>query len=100
MLSGKGCGDSKTTRTLAQKQPYIQRVRNSSLVESPCAENNRGSNTPPKLRNVLKYIGRGAILSGRSVTVRMRGLIRRENAGMSSEKKVRILLAEYPRIPG
>ena len=33
MLSGKGCGISKTTRMLAQKQPYIQRVRNSSLVE-------------------------------------------------------------------
>ena len=26
----------------AQKQPYIQRVRNSSLVESSCAENVRG----------------------------------------------------------
>ena len=26
--------------------------------------------------------------------------IRRENAGMSSESKVRILTAEYPRIPG
>ena len=42
VLSGKGCGNSKTTRMLAQKQPYIQRVRNSSLVESPCAENVRG----------------------------------------------------------
>ena len=38
MLSGKGCGISKTTRMLAQKQPYIQRVRNSSLVERSCAE--------------------------------------------------------------
>ena len=27
---------------LAQKQPYIQRVRNSSLVERACAENVRG----------------------------------------------------------
>ena len=27
------------------------------------------------------------------------GLLRRENAGMSSEKKVRILLAEYLRFP-
>ena len=26
----------------AQKQPYIQRVRNSSLVERSCAENVRG----------------------------------------------------------
>ena len=39
VLSGKGCGISKTTRMLAQKQPSIQRVRNSSLVERSCAEN-------------------------------------------------------------
>ena len=36
---------------LAQKQPYIQRVRNSSLVEGSCAENEPGLNTTPKLRN-------------------------------------------------
>ena len=42
VLSGKGCGISKTTRMLAQKQPHIQRVRNSSLVERSCAENVRG----------------------------------------------------------
>ena len=38
---------------LAQKQPSIQRVRNSSLVERSCAENVRGSNAPPKLRNAF-----------------------------------------------
>ena len=32
-LSGEGCGIAQTTRMLAQKQPHIQRVRNSSLVE-------------------------------------------------------------------
>ena len=42
VLSGKGCGISKTTRMLAQKQPHIKRVRNSSLVERSCAENVRG----------------------------------------------------------
>ena len=47
----QGCGISKTTRMLAQKQPYIQRVRNSSLVERSCAENEPGLNTTPKLRN-------------------------------------------------
>ena len=26
VLSGKGCGNSKTTRMLVQKQPYIQRA--------------------------------------------------------------------------
>ena len=35
---------------LAQKQPLIQRVRNSSLVERLCAENLTGLNLTPKLR--------------------------------------------------
>ena len=38
----QGDAVTKTTRMLAQKQPYIQRVRNSSLVERSCAENVRG----------------------------------------------------------
>ena len=37
---------------LAQKQPYIQRVRNSSLVEWFCAENLTGLNCTPKLGNI------------------------------------------------
>ena len=34
----EGCVIAQTTRMLAQKQPFIQRVRNSSLVEWSCAE--------------------------------------------------------------
>ena len=49
MLSGKRCGIAKTTRMLAQKQPLIKRVRNSSLVEWSCAENVTGLNYTPKL---------------------------------------------------
>ena len=45
-------------------------------------------------------IGRGAFLKRRSCTVKSSGFLRRENAGMSSEKEVRILLAEYLRFPG
>ena len=44
-------------------------------------------------------IGRGALLAGRSQTERDGGQLRRENAGMSSERKVGILPAEYPRFP-
>ncbi len=44
--------------------------------------------------------GRGASLSQRSHTERSGGESGRENAGMSSEKEVGILLAEYPRFPG
>ena len=42
---------------LAQKQPSIQRVRNSSLAERLCAENVRGLNAPPKLRNANALVG-------------------------------------------
>ena len=68
---------------LAQKQPYIERVRNSSLAERCRAENVRGSNTPPKLRS--RKVGRGALLESRSYVVRRSGFPGRENAGMSSE---------------
>ena len=44
-------------------------------------------------------IGRGAFLKRRSSTVKSSGFLRRENAGMSSERKVRILPAEYLRFP-
>ena len=43
--------------------------------------------------------GRGASYTGRSGTVRNRGLYRRENVGMSSERQVRILPAENLRFP-
>ena len=45
-------------------------------------------------------MGRGAFCTGRSVTERIRGLYRRENAGMSSENCVRIAMAENLRFPG
>ena len=45
-------------------------------------------------------IGRGALYTGRSRTVRSGGLYRSENAGVSSEMQVRILHTESPRIPG
>ena len=46
------------------------------------------------------YIGRGAMYTGRSVTGRTRGLYRRENAGISSEREARNLSVESLRIPG
>ena len=52
----------------------------------------------PKLRN--RKVGRGALLAERSHTGRSGGLLRRENAGMSSEIEVRIFKAEYLRFPG
>ena len=44
--------------------------------------------------------GRGALCTGRSDTGRSRGQYRSENAGMSSENCVRIVMAENLRFPG
>ena len=44
--------------------------------------------------------GRGALCTGRSMTVRTCGLYRRENAGMSSERHVGNMPVEGPRFPG
>ena len=45
-------------------------------------------------------MGRGASSAGRSVSGSTRGLQRRENAGMSSENYVRIIMAENLRFLG
>ena len=61
----------------------------------------RGSNCTPKSGDVLnEYIGRGAMCEGRSGIERGRGRHTRENAGISSESKVRIFAVESLRFPG
>ncbi len=82
---------------LAQKQPLIQRVRNSSLVERLCAENLTGLNLTPKLRQHRKMLGRGALYTRRNSSVSGCGVYRSENAGMSSANAVRICMAESLR---
>jgi hypothetical protein len=57
-----------TARMLAWKQPSIQRVRNSSLVERQCIDNNRALRAEPKKRNrYYVSIGRGAFRVRRSI---------------------------------
>ena len=74
-------------------------MRNSSLVEWICAENVTGLSMQPKLGNVF-YVGRGASNAGGSPTGRTGGLRWSENAGMSSENYVGIIMAENLRFPG
>ena len=75
-------------------------MRNSSLVEWLCAEDVTGLKSIPKLGMRFRARGRGALNTGRSGTVRSRGLYSRENAGMSSENYVRIIMAENLRFLG
>ena len=48
----------------------------------------------------FKYRGRGALCTGRSTIVRTCGLYTSENAGISSENYVRIIMAENLRFLG
>ena len=73
-------------------------MRNSSLVEWLCAENSTGLKRIPKLGLVsFRYRGRGALYEERSHSGSDGGLHTSENAGMSSENYVRIIMAESLR---
>ena len=75
-------------------------MRNSSLVEWFCAENVTGLSVQPKLRHCSNALGRGASYAGRSQSGSTGGLYSSENAGMSSENYVGIIMAENLRFPG
>ena len=60
-------------------------MRNSSLVESLCADNVTGLRYPPKQRNTQVLVGERSV-GRRRCTERYAGGIRSENVGMSSEK--------------
>ena len=86
-------------------------MRNSSLVECPRAEDVTGLNSIPKLgiritkqgfhkRMIVLFCdtsGRGASYTERTQSGSAGGLYRSENAGMSSENYVRIIMAESLR---
>ena len=54
---------AQTTRMLAQKQPFIKRVRNSSLVERPCAEDFNGAKLYTEAWDAVTH-GRRAFMRG------------------------------------
>ena len=74
-------------------------MRNSSLVEWFCAENVTGLSIEPKLGQYI-ILGRGASNAGRSQSESTGGLHWSENAGISSENYVRIIMAENLRFLG
>ena len=75
-------------------------MRNSSLVEWLCAENITGLSMQPKLGLRSNARGRGASYAGRSQSGSTGGLHTSENAGISSENYVGIIMAENLRFPG
>ena len=72
-------------------------MRNSSLVEWFCAENSTGLKHIPKLGLQSNLRGRGALYKRRSHSGSDGGFYTSENAGMSSENYVRIIMAESLR---
>ena len=83
--------DPVTARMLAWKQPFIQRVRNSSLVEVPRVDNNRVSRQAPKTRDSnIKSIGRGACRVRRMLGTTPAGAHGKANVGISNAKEGKI----------
>ena len=75
-------------------------MRNSSLVKRYCAENVTGLKVHTEAADASESLrGRGAFLQGRSITAKLCGPVGSENAGISSERQVRILPAESLRFP-
>ena len=72
-------------------------MSNSSLVEWFCAENSTGLKCKPKLGIRSNACGRRASCKRRSRSGSAGGFYTSENAGMSSENYVRIMMAESLR---
>ena len=70
---------------LAWKQPFIQRVRNSSLVEELGVDNNRVSSHVPKPWDAIASVGEHSI-PRRMHTVRFAGAYGNANVGISNDK--------------
>ena len=85
---------------LAWKQLFIQRVRNSSLVERRCVDDERASRLPPKLgtRIVVRVVGEHSGRRRRG-TVRCLGASGKENVGISNDKGNGNSPTENPRFP-
>ena len=74
-------------------------MRNSSLVESSCADNVTGLSIEPKPRLSSLLLGvEEHSVGSRSQPERVGGSIRRENAGMSNEKGGEIPPRRKPKV--
>ncbi len=95
-----GCTDNQE---VGLEAAILERVRNSSLVKCPGADNSAG------LKQTTEAAGARGLRAERAVGERShareaaaeasRGGVGSENAGMSNERGVRIPSADCPRIP-
>jgi|SRR3954471_704625 hypothetical protein len=94
--------DCTDSQEVGLEAATLERVRNSSLVEWSCADNETGLKPRAEAADfhALHGSGRGASNVPRSGRRSGRGARSRANAGMSSERRVRNSSAECPRVPG
>ena len=86
---------------LAWKQLFIQRVRNSSLVERGRVDDDRASRPQPKprTRTDVRVVGEHSGRRRRRA-VRRAGASGKENVGMSNDNEYGNIHTENPRFPG
>ena len=87
-----------TARMLAWKQLFIQRVRNSSLVERSCVDDERASRPLPKLWDEKSSVGEHSS-QPRRCGVSHAGAAGNENVGISNDNQCRNIDTENPRFP-
>src|ERR1700683_4283926 len=93
--------ERKDSQEVGLEAATLKRVRNSSLVEWPCADNVTGLKPRAEAADsCVSRSGRGASTQLRSGGENRRGARASENAGMSSERGVRNPSAVSPRVPG
>ena len=91
----------KDNQEVGLEAATLERVRNSSLVKWFGADNVAGLSVIPKLRHSFfkGWVGERRV-AGEAAAEASRGRHTSENAGMSSERRVRNPSAEKPRFPG
>ena len=97
----QGCDDAWTARRLAQKQPSFKEcvIAHWSRIVAPKIQGAKHTTEAWGLEDNSESVGERCAW-GEVSPARAGGPGTRENAGMSSEKCVRITLTESPRVPG
>ena len=93
--------DCRDNQDVGLEAATIQRVRNSSLVKWSGADNVTGLKHGAEATDfIFGWSGRGAFPRRlKRPRQASRGGVGSENAGMSNERHVRNMSAEYPRVP-
>ena len=92
--------DCRDNQEVGLEAAILERMRNSSLVKCPCAENVTGLKLVTEAAGAISDRAVGERSHAREAAAQAsRGDLGSENAGISNERRVRIPSADCPRVP-